>query len=222
MKIYSKLTTSILCVICILSSCTGSADQERSSVQESRLTDSIVYANRNIDSLEVILARFSDAGNRYGEVAACRELGKLYRNTTRYQDAIDIHSRGLKVAEEIQDTLQIIQAMNNIGTAYRRMGILEDAASWHYKGLTVSEQWSDKVSSVALKNRVISLNGLGNVHLSLGNDDIAMSSFRDALEGETKLGSKLGMAINCANIGAWLGTDGHADSARAMLVPTLV
>lgn len=215
MEIYSKLTTSILCVICILSSCTGGADQERSSVQESRLTDSIVYANRNIDSLEVILARFSDAGNRYGEVAACRELGKLYRNTTRYQEAIDIHSRGLKVAEEIQDTLQIIQAMNNIGTAYRRMGILEDAASWHYKGLTVSEQWSDKVSSVALKNRVVSLNCLGNVHLSLGNDDIAMSSFRDALEGETKLGSKLGMAINCANIGALFEADGQTDSARA-------
>jgi hypothetical protein len=60
------------------------------------------------------------------------------------------------------------------------MGMLEEAASWHYRGLSLCEQWND-TTSLRLKNRVVSLNGLGNLHLSMGNDTIAMSSFREAL-----------------------------------------
>lgn len=69
------------------------------------------------------------------------------------------------------------------------MGLLEDAASWHYKALACCDEWSDKTSPTALKNRVISLNGIGNIHLSMGNDEVAMSAFREALRGETVLGS---------------------------------
>ncbi len=106
------------------------------------------------------------------------------------------HSTGLK------DETSEIQALNNIGTVYRRMGLLEEAASWHYRALTICEEWSDSTSAVYQKNRVVSLNGIGNVHLSLGNDDIAMESFSEALKGESKPGSATGQVINHADIGA--------------------
>ena len=121
--------------------------------EERAYVDSIVYATRNLDSLSVLEERFSEEGNLYGQVVACRELGRAYRNATRYQESIDIHIRGLEAAREICDTLQIVQAFNNIGTAYRRMGALEDAASWHYQGLTWCEKWTD-TTSVWLKNKV--------------------------------------------------------------------
>lgn len=147
-------------------------------------------------------------------VAWYRTEGKNLRNAAKYQNAIAVHTRGLELAKEIGDTLEVVQALNNIGTVYRRMGLLDDAASWHYQALTWCEEWSDKTSDIALKNRVISLNGIGNVHLSMGSSDIAMQAFREALKGETRLGSATGMAINYANIGALIEEKGDIDSAR--------
>lgn len=194
-------------------SCTSKVADDLCSPAEQARVDSIVHVNRSIDSLVVISERFAEEGSRQGQVATYRELGRAYRNATMYQEAIEAHKKGLEIAEEICDTLQIVQALNNIGTVYRRMGLLEEAASWHYRGLSLCEQWSD-TTSLGLKNRVVSLNGLGNLHLSMGNDSIAMSSFREALKGETTLGSTNGMAINYANIGALFERTGQIDSAR--------
>ena len=201
-----------LAVTCFIS-CTSRITADLDPSAEQARVDSIVYSHRSIDSLIVVAERFAAEGSLQGQVAACRELGRAYRNAAMYQEAVDVHMKGLEIAGEICDTLQIIQALNNIGTAYRRMGVLQEAALWHYRGLSLCEQWSD-TSSVGLKNRVVSLNGLGNVHLSMGNDSLAMSSFREALKGETKLGSTNGMAINYANIGALLEDRGQIDSAR--------
>lgn len=183
------------------------------SEQDTAYVDSVVHSANSIDALVATHELFKDEGNLLGQVAACRELGRAYRNASRYQEAIDIHKEGLELSQEIRDTLQEVQAMNNIGTAYRRMGMLEEAAYWHYHGLMLCEVWSD-TTTVGLKNRVVSLNGLGNVHLSMGNNDVAMDSFREALKGETKLGSLKGMAINYSNIAALHERDGQIDSAR--------
>jgi two-component system sensor histidine kinase ChiS len=48
----------------------------------------------------------------------------------------------------------------------------------------------------------MSLNGIGNVQLTLGNDEVADSVFRLALAGERFLSSSEGQAINYANIGS--------------------
>ena len=196
-----------------LISCATDRTPDTYSLSERSRVDSIVYANRNIDSLEVVAGRFESEGNLLGQVVAYRELGRAYRNATRYNEAIDVHKKGLEISWMICDTLQAVQALNNIGTAYRRMGVLEEAASWHYQGLALCEVWSDK-SDLGLKNRVVSLNGLGNVYLSMGNDSLAMMSFREALKGETKLESTNGMAINYANIGALWEEKGQIDSAK--------
>lgn len=155
-----------------------------------------------------------DAAVYADSLAYYRTEGRNLRNSGRYNEALTLHRRGLELAEEVCDTLEAIQALNNIGTVYRRMGNLDEAASWHYQALTWSEAWSDSTSATALKNRVVSLNGIGNVHLSLGNPDIAMESFKEALKGESKLGSATGQAINHANIGALFEEKGQIDSAR--------
>ena len=196
-----------------LTSCTSGVGQSQYPPSERARVDSIVRSNRSIDSLVAVAGRFAAEGNLLGQAVSYRELGRAYRNSTLYQEAIDTHLKGLEASREICDTLEIVQALNNIGTAYRRMDMLEEAASWHYQGLALCEQWSD-TTSVGLKNRVVSLNGLGNVLLSMGNDSLAMASFREALKGETTLGSLNGMAINYANIGALMEDRGQIDSAR--------
>ena len=208
----------IICAVClitsihILSACNDNAGKTYSDEEKAKI-DSIVTANRNTDSLTALVERFKKDGAIYGEIAAYRELGRCLREDSRFTDAIDSHKKGLECAVKACDTLQIIQALNNIGTNFRRMGILDEASSYHYQALTYCEAYSDKESKAARKNRVISLNGIGNVHLTLDNREAADSVFRMALAGEKALKSALGQAINYANIGSIFESNGQADSA---------
>ena len=70
-------------------------------------------------------------------------------------------------------------------------------------------------SFTARKNRVVALNGLGNIYLTLGNYARADSALRLALAGERELNSLLGQAINYANIGSIFRQRGLTDSAFA-------
>lgn len=205
--------SSFIIFIFILFGCASQQSFDFSD-KERKQIDSIVYSNRNIDSLKIIVDRFNADKNKLGEIVAYRELGRCYRNASQFSEALDAHKKGLALAQEICDTIQIIQALNNIGTAYRRMGVLDEAASWHYQALTYCGKYSDTTSTTAIKNRVVSLNGIGNVQLTLDNTEMAESAFRRALKGESSLGSALGQAINYANLGAILEKRGQVDSAR--------
>jgi signal transduction histidine kinase/DNA-binding response OmpR family regulator len=174
----------------------------------------MVWANRSIDSLEVLLDRFVVDENKLGIMIGQRELGKLYRENNRFDDAIETSLNGLKVARELEDTLEIIQALNNTGTNFRRIGALEEASSYHYEALEYCETYSDKTSPAAIKNRNVTLNGIGNIQLTLGNNEAAEKVFREALLGEQKVDSSVGQAINYANIGATFESGGMVDSAR--------
>ncbi|HBK41724.1 MAG TPA: hybrid sensor histidine kinase/response regulator [Porphyromonadaceae bacterium] len=184
------------------------------SSTDRKLTDSMVWANRSIDSLEVLLDRFVVDENKLGIMIGQRELGKLYRENNRFDDAIETSLNGLKVARELEDTLEIIQALNNTGTNFRRIGALEEASSYHYEALEYCETYSDKTSPAAIKNRNVTLNGIGNIQLTLGNNEAAEKVFREALLGEQKVDSSVGQAINYANIGATFESGGMVDSAR--------
>ena len=145
-------------------------------------------------------------------IIAYREKGNVLRKESRYDDALHAHSEGLRLAESIDDTLETVQALNNIGTDYRRMGMLDMAQNYHYRAYTICKETAD-TSYMAKKNRVVSLNGLGNIYLTLGNYERADSALRLALEGERRLNSVLGQAINYANIGSIYRYRGQIDSA---------
>lgn len=192
-------------------------EQTHGDLSETHRTqiDSITNANRqNIDSLITYLGKYNSEDDIYGKMTICRELGKCYRNRSRFTDAIAVHKLGLTCAETLKDTLQIIQALNNIGTNLRRMGILDEATSYHYRAMSICESYSDQTSRTARKNKVVSINGAANIHLTLGNFITADSLFRLALKGETELGSEVGKAINYANIGSIFEQKNSLDSAK--------
>ena len=94
--------------------CTQTRRQSYSPEQKKEV-DSIVFANRNIDSLTVVLRRFENADNKIGEIEAYKELGKCFRESTRFEEAIDCHKKGAEVASQIRDTMEIVQ---EIGRAH--------------------------------------------------------------------------------------------------------
>ena len=196
----------------LLYGCNGGDKGSKSQVDYHR-TDSILKNMRSVDTLRMFVNTFHASHDDCGEVIAMRELGKRLREESKFSEAIEIHKNGLKLAESIKDTNNIIHILNQLGTSYRRIGIMDEAALYHYKALSYSDVYGDPESKKTLKNRVTSLNGIGNAMKVMGNDAAADSIFRQALEGERKLDSKLGMAINYANLGTLFERKKQFDSA---------
>lgn len=145
--------------------------------------------------------------------ANLRQEGRLMREKSMFSEALDLQSRALDLSTSLNDTLLIVQDLNQLGTTFRRLGRLENALNSHYSAVGYAEAYHEDTSATALKNLVMSYNGLGNVHLSLGNDRLAERYFRRALVGETKLQSTLGLAINYANLGSIFELRNELDSA---------
>lgn len=207
-----RYTILFFLLAALLYGCNGGNNGLKSQT-DYRHTDSILKNMRSVDTLRMFVNTFHASHDDRGEVIAMRELGKRLREESKFSEAIEIHKNGLKLAESIKDTNNIIHILNQLGTSYRRIGIMDEAASYHYKALSYSDVYGDPESKKTLKNRVTSLNGIGNAMKVMGNDAAADSIFRQALEGERKLDSKLGMAINYANIGTLFERKKQFDSA---------
>lgn len=209
---YSLLAVTCLAVVFLLTSCHSSPSPSHLEALRSH-ADSIVDEVEGEQSLDSLVQEAERKGDRMLEMRARKKLGRVYREANFFVKAIDCHTRELKLAEQLRDTIAAVQALNNIGTNFRRMGILDEAVDYHYRGLHLCEEFSLKDDSTARKNRVISLNGIGNICLTLGDTETADSVFNAALEGEKRLGSHLGQAINYANLGSLYERNGQIDSA---------
>ena len=207
-----RYTILFFLLAALLYGCNGGNNGLKSQT-DYRHTDSILKNMRSVDTLRMFVNTFHASHDDRGEVIAMRELGKRLREESKFSEAIEIHKNGLKLAESIKDTNNNIHILNQLGTSYRRIGIMDEAALYHYKALSYSDVYGDPESKKTLKNRVTSLNGIGNAMKVMGNDAAADSIFRQALEGERKLDSKLGMAINYANLGTLFERKKQFDSA---------
>ncbi len=177
------------------------------------MADSVTKTVDDTTQLRKLARDYQRKHDAVGEMMAYKQLGKLLRENNNYQEAIDCHQREYALAESLQDTNDMVQALNNIGTNFRRFGVLDEATNYHYRALTLANAYSDKEDKVAKKNKVVSLNGIGNISLTLNDSLTADSVFRAALKGETELGSELGRAINFANLGSLFESGGRTDSA---------
>lgn len=199
----AKTMVGTLCAVTILifliSSCCNKSTCYQS--EQRQKVDSIVKTAHSIKELDKLYKHFEAQGDYLGSIVALREIGKFYRNESKFDEALRIHSECLKLAEAEHDTIEWVQALNNIGTNYRRLGVFDAAQEYHYRAWRISEESTD-TSSMAQKNRVMSLNGLGNIYMTIGNYDRADSAIRLALIGEKAIGSYTGQAINNANIGS--------------------
>lgn len=147
------------------------------------------------------------------EAQALRDMGRKHREKAELSEALNVQTKALELSLMLHDTLLIVQDYNQLGTTFRRLGRIENAMNNHYMALNYAEAYHEDSSFSALKNIVVSCNGIGNVHLSMGNSAMAEPYFRRSLVGEIKLNSLLGMAINYANIGSIYMDRNELDSA---------
>lgn len=208
---FLKRPLMLAALVCLLSC--GGRQEATPPADHARQADSLVAACKGLDALQELLARFEAVHDDRGRMRALTEIGKIHRESSDFSTAVGLHEEALTLAREQKDTANIIYILNQLGTDFRRLGMLDEAAVRHYEALSHCEAFSDRSSARALKSRAVSLNGIGNLQLTLQNNDVAESIFRQALAVEQSLKSHLGQAINYANIGYIKEARGERDSA---------
>lgn len=153
-----------------------------------------------------ILSAKADSIDR--KIRALNREGTELRNESRYRDALSVHFQALNLAEEQCDTSGQIFALNNIGTDLRRTSSYSEASVYHYAALELCGSHPQYQ-----KSRAVAMNGLGNIFLSLDKPEEALSYLRQSLQIEKELGSKLGEAMNLANIAESFRIQKALDSA---------
>lgn len=155
---------------------------------------------REIDTLLLYLDKFKKENNSIGIIVSCELLEGKYRNTSQFLKSIETQNIGLNEAIRIKDTVAMIQAYNNIGTSFRRMGAYSNASENHFKGIELAENYSDTTDYYANMGKLMNMNGIGNIYLSIGNYNRAKYAFKYVLQ-DSDQSNDLNLAINYANLG---------------------
>ncbi len=200
-------------VITMLIHCTSTDKQTEQAVEYKKNISKELYKIRNEDSLLNVLLQFTEVNDNIGKMLCYKQLGLLQRENARFSDAISSHQQGYEIALMLNDTFEIVQALNNLGTNFRRIGAHNEASQYHYQALNYAEIWSQLHTPTGTKNRIMALNGIGNISLMLGYYNDAEKNFREALKSEIELESSIGQAINYANLGAVFEQRQQYDSA---------
>lgn len=147
-----------------------------------------------------------------GQAFALDQLGTVYRNLSRYKEALSLHLQALELAKKAENDELTISSYNLIGVVYQRTSSIRTAMDYHQRALELAE--SVENPSTGIKRSInISLNGIGNLYKKLQQYDEAISYFKRALRLEAELDNKLGLAINYQNIGVCLEAKGELDQA---------
>lgn len=193
----------LLCVLLVLFSCARNEKNRQLWLESKKEWESkILRKDFPTDSILLLLDTSIAMDDDIAVSVLCRELGQRMRESSDFSKAITYHQQGLVAAYKVKDTVGITLALNNIGTDFRRIGALPEASDYHYRALQMAEAFSGRSEPVGRKNRVMAVNGIGNVHLAFNNYDEAETFFREALAEEKALNSPLGQAMNYANIGS--------------------
>ncbi|HKM94390.1 MAG TPA: ATP-binding protein [Prolixibacteraceae bacterium] len=203
----------LFALIALLSHCTSPEKQTVGETIYQKDLSAKLHEIRDEDSLQILLKQFIEEQDSVGKMLCYKQIGLRQRVNSRFSEAIINHQQGLDLALLLNDTIEIVQAMNNLGTDFRRIGAQGEASQYHYQALHYSETWSGLKTPVGMKNRIVSLSGIGNVSLTLGYYDDAEKCFREALNDEIALKSPIGQAINYANLGAIFEQRQQYDSA---------
>lgn len=205
---------SVLVLILLFSCARHSNETAFDNGHEKGFVSILKRISNHEDSLRMLLQECVQQGDETGMIGCYKYLGCFLRENARFTEAIAAHQEGLSLALKLKDTLEAVQAYNNLGTDLRRIGVLSGASNYHYQALAMTEAYCGaNEPDAGMKNRMISLNGLGNISLTLGYYEEAEKYFRSALADEITLKSTIGQAINYANIGSIFEHRRQYDSA---------
>ncbi len=122
----------LLFLILVLNQCSSPERQAEESIQYRKELTAKLYKIKNEDSLLIALEIFEKQKDDVGIMICYKQLGARQRENARFSEAISSHKKSLQIAIKLNDTVEIVQAMNNLGTNFRRIGAQSEASQYHY------------------------------------------------------------------------------------------
>ena len=129
-----------------------------------------------------------EIGDLLGETATLNNLGPVYWELRRYDEALECLRGALTIADRTGNRHSQLVGLNNVGEAYLRLGRADEALPFLQRALTLARALNHTVSEG------YALNNLGGVYRELGRYDEARQTFQEALAVRRRSGDRQGEA----------------------------
>jgi len=158
--------------------------------------------NDSIISLESSLQRLDDPS----KIRVLSDLSWYYR-TLNPEKSIELATRGLKIAREINDSRNTATFYNIIGVTNSIVGNYTNALEYHIKGLLIRQKNNDSAGIAA------SLNNIGLVYEKLEDFNKALEYYKRSYTIKKGLKDKQAISVSMNNIGFALRKLGFLDES---------
>ena len=211
-------TVMAMALLLSLMSCRHATTHGAHDAARRATLDSLMAGITVIDSLEARVHQFHQQQDNLGEMIALKHMGRRLRGQARYEQAIEVHNRGLDAASRLADTLEMCEFLNNLGMCKRCLGDMSAANGHHYQSLELLDHFSDQDSDEALRIKAYTLNGIGVIEGKLFHYTLADSLLREAMNFELMVThDDLGVSVNACELGKIKMEQGQTDSASHYL-----
>jgi len=169
----------------------------------------------NSDSAHYYFSRALQLSRKYHfpnlEVRSINNLGMVYWNQGRFNEALHSFFEALRVNETLPVSEQINNATcyNNIGLIYQELDLNAKALQYHQKAYEIRKR--DNLQ----KEQAISLNNIGICYSSMGKIEESIHTFRKGLAIAKASGNDIDYCKILENLGNSLQTQGKFDEAIA-------
>lgn len=188
------LAVTCLAVVFFLTSCHSSPSLSHLQALRSH-ADSIVDEVEGEHSLDSLVNAAERKGDRMLEMRVRKKLGRIYRESNFFIKAIDCHTRELKLAEQLGDTIAAVQALNNIGNICLTLGDTETADSVFNAALEGEKRLGSHLG------QAINYANLGSLYERKGQIDSAWTFYRRSMEQNRLAKSDLGISLCYTHFG---------------------
>lgn len=156
------------------------------------------------------------SANTEGQFKALGNIGDLYLDEDRYEDAVDLFQRQMGLAEQSQTMPLLALAHSNLGAAYERSGDLTRAGRHYQRELELCRSLED------FQGECRALGHVGSVQLGLGHLEAAFRLFDSELARAHQLHVKAAAswrlrATACGHLGQVKAAAGELEAAVGFL-----
>ena len=134
-------------------------------------------------------------------------IGNVYFNQGKYEDALKYHQDALTTFQEIDNPLGQANALGNIGLVYANQGKLEEALKSCQAALDIHIEIGNPLGQAS------DLSNIGLVSFNQGKYEDALNSYQDALTTFQEIDNPLGQAHALVNIGLVYANQGKLEEA---------
>ncbi|CAM3909360.1 tetratricopeptide repeat protein [Kibdelosporangium persicum] len=134
-------------------------------------------------------------GDRRAEAQALEDLGTVYSEAGRTEEAIERNKAALDIWRELGDRTGQAGCLTGIGIAHHQQGRYEDALTCLQEGLAASQEADYRLGEASI------VNTLGLVHQAKREFEAAIVWHKQSVELYRQAGSEHGEAFAMANLG---------------------